>query len=96
MARVSRSAVIDLRVSEEEKTLIREAAGASGQTITEFIKAATLPMARAVVEEQQVIRLSASAWEEFWDRLNTPAQPTELARREAADFMKKWAEADNL
>jgi uncharacterized protein (DUF1778 family) len=51
---------INMRVSEDNLNLIREAAGANGQDMTSFVLGAALERARAVVLEARVTRLSPS------------------------------------
>ena len=51
---------INMRVSEDNLDLIREAADANGQDMTSFVLGAALDRARAVVLEARVTRLSPS------------------------------------
>ena len=59
---------INMRVSEDNLVLIKEAAEANGQDMTSFVLGAALDRARSVVLEARVTRLS----------------PSEAARLEAA------------
>ncbi len=51
---------INMRVSEDNLALIKEAADANGQDMTSFVLGAALDRARAVVLEARVTRLSPS------------------------------------
>lgn len=51
---------INMRVSEDNLDLIKEAADANGQDMTSFVLGAALDRARAVVLEARVTRLSPS------------------------------------
>jgi uncharacterized protein (DUF1778 family) len=89
MAASIRDATLDLRVTEEQKELIRRAAALRGQTMTEFVLAAVEPLARSLVERQQVIELNEAAWQAFvrLAEAQIPAPP--LAKREAAAFLSE-------
>lgn len=51
---------INMRVSEDNLDLIKEAAAANGQDMTSFVLGAALDRARSVVLEARVTRLSPS------------------------------------
>src|SRR5436305_10951718 len=87
----TRAMTLDLRVTAEQKDLIRRAAALRGQNMTEFVLGAVEPVARALVERQEVIELSRTAWRAFTQMVETRAPATSLARREAADFLAEMA-----
>jgi uncharacterized protein (DUF1778 family) len=93
MAGNLRNATLDLRITPEQKELIRRAAALRGQTMTEFVVTTVEPLAKAVVGRQDAIELSEAAWQAFVQmaEANVPAMP--LARREAAAFLAEMAEA---
>lgn len=79
-----RSRRIDVRVSDEQNALIREAAALSGQTVTAFLLDAAQARARALVDERRQLVMSAQAFARFAEALDAPAEPvaemTELFR----------------
>lgn len=52
---------LNLRCSAESLQTVREAAAAQGQDLTSFIMGASLERARAVLAEEQILRLSPAA-----------------------------------
>ena len=75
---------INMRVSEDNLALIRNAAEHSGQDMTSFVLGAALDRARAVVLQAYVTRLSASEAERFEALLDS--EPREIpALRELLD-----------
>lgn len=80
-ARVRR---IDVRVSEEQNALIREAAALNGQTVTAFLLDAAQERARALIDERRRLVMSEQAFARFAEALDAPAEPvaelTELFR----------------
>ena len=72
---------INMRVSEDNLDLIREAADANGQDMTSFVLGAALDRARAVVLEARVTRLSPSEAARFEAALDAePRMIPELAQ----------------
>lgn len=60
-----KDARVDLRMSQEARDLIDEAAALSGTSRTEYVLSRLLPVARHDVLEARTIRLSHKAWAEF-------------------------------
>jgi uncharacterized protein (DUF1778 family) len=58
---MTKSERLNLRVSEDALTTIREAAALQGQDMTSFVMGAALERARAVLAEDQLLRLSPQA-----------------------------------
>lgn len=76
---------VNMRVSEDNLALIKEAANANGQDMTAFVLGAALDKARAVVLEARITRLSASEAGRLEAALDADAEAipavTELLRR---------------
>lgn len=87
----TQAATLDLRVSREQKDLIRRAASLRGQTMTEFVLSAVEPLARALVERQETIELSQASWQAFTRLVESGAPATPLAKQEAAAFLAELA-----
>jgi len=87
----AREATLDLRVTPEQKDMIRRAAAIRGQTMTEFVLAAVEPVAVALVERQERIELSQEAWRAFVRMVEGKTPATDLAKREAAEFLAEFA-----
>lgn len=67
---------INMRVSEDNLALIKNAAEHNGQDMTSFVLGAALDRARAVVLQAHVTRLSASETERFEALLDS--EPREI------------------
>lgn len=76
---------IPMRLDEDSKVLVRRAADLSGIPVSQFMRQHVLEAARRTIEEQQVLRLSLEAAENFAAAIAAPAQPnpklTRLFRR---------------
>ncbi len=63
-----------VRLTAEQDALIRDAAAASGQSLTDFVTAAAVVRAEDTLADRRVFRLDESAWAEFSAILDRPAQ----------------------
>jgi uncharacterized protein (DUF1778 family) len=71
MATITR---IDIRVDDDKKRTISEAAALAGQTITQYVIGLVLPDAERRVAENYRIKLSPRDWDAFMRRLDEPPQ----------------------
>mgnify|MGYP001797286441 CR=1 FL=1 len=62
MASTIRSRRIDVRVTDEQDAIIREAAAAAGQTVTAFLLNAGEERARAILDERRHLVMSDRAF----------------------------------
>lgn len=69
-----RSRRIDVRVTDEQDTLIREAAAAAGQTVTAFLLSAGEERARAMLDERRHLVMSDRAFAALAAALDAPAE----------------------
>jgi uncharacterized protein (DUF1778 family) len=90
MAVATRTASLDLRITQEQKDLIRQAAAARGKSITEFVMEAVEPTAKALVEQQHQIELSQTAWNAFVTLMQSDARAPELAKQEAREYVAEF------
>jgi uncharacterized protein (DUF1778 family) len=90
MAVATRTASLDLRVTQEQKDLIREAAAMRGKSITEFVMETVEPTAKALVEQEHQIELSRTAWKAFVKLMQSDAKATDLAKREAREYVAEF------
>lgn len=72
VAEPQRDARLDLRLPQETRVLISEAAALSGSSLTDYILNLVVPAARRDVLESRTIRLSRDAWDDFLDILDRP------------------------
>lgn len=74
MATGTRSRRIDVRVTDEQDAVIREAAAASGQTVSAFLLSAAERRARSVLDERRHVVMSARAFSAFAAALDEPGE----------------------
>ncbi|MBV9142732.1 MAG: DUF1778 domain-containing protein [Pseudonocardiales bacterium] len=71
---------IEVRVSERDQELLREAAEAEHMTVSAFILSTVVPRAQEVVHRSRDIRMSAEAYEQFLGELDRPAEDVPALR----------------
>ncbi|MBZ5724267.1 MAG: DUF1778 domain-containing protein [Acidobacteriia bacterium] len=71
---------LEARVTNRQKRLIERAANLEGRSITDFVVAVTQAAARQVVEEHEILKLTAKDREVFVDALLHPAEPNARLR----------------
>lgn len=80
----NRSRRIDLRVTDEQDAVIRQAAELAGQTVTGFLLSAGQQRARELLDARAHLVMSGHAFERFAAALDEPGEPvpemTELFR----------------
>lgn len=75
---------LSLRLAEDHKRLIEQAARISGQTVSDFVKSEVLRGARRLIQEEAVISLTAKGWDELVAFIeNADDEPNEALRRAA-------------
>jgi uncharacterized protein (DUF1778 family) len=65
---------LEVRVSEEQDALIRQAAEAQDTTVTAFVLDTVTAQARTVVRDHQDLMLSKEAFDRFLAELDRPAE----------------------
>lgn len=75
MAATARPHRIDVRVSEAQDAMIREAAALAGQTVTGFLLDAAQDRAQEVLDERRGLVMSKAAFARFAEALEAPAEP---------------------
>lgn len=79
--RKSKNARLDLRVSAEQKTLIKEAAELRGVSVSNFLASAAYSEAVKTLQEHQSIILNREESERFAQVLINPPEPNEALRK---------------
>jgi uncharacterized protein (DUF1778 family) len=74
MASITRSRRIDVRVTDEQDAIIREAAAAAGQTVTAFLLGAAEERARTMLDERRHLVMSDQAFAAFTAALDSPGE----------------------
>lgn len=66
---------IDLRLTDDDKSLIEEAAAMSNQTITQFMVASASERAAQVIEQHRRLVLNEESWDLVMEALSNPLAP---------------------
>ena len=72
---------IDVRTSEQVKTLLQEAAKASHKNVSEFLLDAGIAMAHETLAEQRLFLLTDDQWKLFHAALDRPVQDKPQLRK---------------
>lgn len=80
----TKSARLEARLSDDHQTLIQRAAALSGQSVTDFVVAASLAQARKTIAENESLQLSAADQRRFANALLKPKAPTKGMKKAAA------------
>ena len=75
----------DLRMSEEERSLIDQAARIRHTTSTNFIREEALAAAESVVHEQNRFVLNEEQWQALTDALSRPPRVLKKLKRQMAE-----------
>lgn len=65
---------IGIRLTPRQDALIRDAAAASGQSLTDFVTTAAVSRAQDELADRRVFRLDPAQWSEFTAMLDRPAR----------------------
>ncbi len=84
---------LDLRVSQQNKQIVQEAAALKGISVTDFVVQAAKLEAERTLAEHHIIRLVQEDARAFYDALQNPPEPNEALQEAARAFR---AEAQNL
>lgn len=74
---------IDLRLSNDDKSMIEEAAAMTNQTITQFMVSSASERAAEIIEQHRRLVLSEESWNLVMDALSQPPEPNEKLQRAA-------------
>ena len=70
---------IDLRLTDEDKKMIEEAAAMTNQTITQFL----VSSASEVIEQHRRLVLNEASWNRVMDAIENPPAPNDKLKRAA-------------
>jgi uncharacterized protein (DUF1778 family) len=88
----SKSARIEIRVSQEQKELIERAAAFSGRTVSEFVLTHIEVAAKKVIDEHEKLCLDKAQSRVLVDALLTPNKPNKKLKL-AMDVYRKRVES---
>jgi uncharacterized protein (DUF1778 family) len=71
----SRSEKLDLRLTADDKSVLKTAATAARRSVSEFVLESALARAHETLPDRQAFGLDAAQWEAFQAALDAPARP---------------------
>ena len=74
---------IDLRLTEDDKSLIEEAAAMTNQSISQFMVSTASERAAEVIEQHRRLILNEASWNQVMDAISNPPPPNERLKRAA-------------
>jgi uncharacterized protein (DUF1778 family) len=77
---------LEARLSEEVKALLQQAADLRGETLTDFVLAASREKAVETLQEAQLVRLAAEDQKRFAEALLNPPKPSRHLRTAAERY----------
>jgi len=91
----SKANCLEVRLTPNQKKLIRYAATLRGISSTEFVVTSALAAATEVMNKQPILKLRGNARRAFVDAVLNPPTPNEAARRAAKAYKRGRAEVAN-
>ena len=67
---------VELRASSRQTSVIRQAADATGKTVSAFVLDAAYLEAQRALADRRLFRLDPERWDQFVKALDHPARPT--------------------
>lgn len=74
---------IDLRLTDDDKSMIEEAAAISNQSVSQFMLNSASQRAAEVIEQHRRVILNEESWTRVMDALSNPQSPGEKLKRAA-------------
>ncbi|HDR2161469.1 TPA: DUF1778 domain-containing protein [Enterobacter cancerogenus] len=74
---------IDLRLTEDDKNMIEEAAAMTNQSISQFMVSTASERAAEVIEQHRRLLLNEASWDRVMDALSNPPSANERLKRAA-------------
>ena len=74
---------IDLRLTDDDKSMIEEAAAISNQSVSQFMLNSASQRAAEVIEQHRRVILNEESWARGMDALSNPPSPGEKLKRAA-------------
>ena len=74
---------IDLRLTDDDKSIIEEAAAMSNQSITQFMVSSASERAVKVIEQHRRLVLSEESWNLVMEAISNPPVPNDKLKRAA-------------
>lgn len=80
---------LEARINSEQKNLFQQAADLSGRSLTDFAISALLEVAKRIIQEHKIIRLSLQDQHTFATALSKPPKPNKRLLQAAKRYEKE-------
>lgn len=74
---------IDLRLNEDDKNMIEEAAAMTNQSISQFMVSTASERAAEVINQHRRLILNEESWDLVMDAISNPSLPNDRLKRSA-------------
>lgn len=74
---------IDLRLNEDDKSMIEEAAAMTNQSISQFMVSTASERAAEVIDQHRRLILNEESWKLVMDAISNPPAPNDRLKRAA-------------
>lgn len=74
---------IDLRLTDEDKSMIEEAAAMTNQSITQFMVTSASERAAEVIEQHRRLILNEASWHQVMEAISHPPAPNDRLKKAA-------------
>jgi uncharacterized protein (DUF1778 family) len=81
---------LEARVTREQKHLIEHAAELEGRSITDFVVASAQSAAKQVIQDHEILKLTARDREVFVQALLNPPRPTNKLRQAVRRYREEF------
>jgi uncharacterized protein (DUF1778 family) len=87
---MAKEARVDIRMSEEHKLILEQAAAVTGQPLTSFVLSSTLDRARDILDRETVTKLSRRDMTRLFEILEEDDEPGPALRKAAKRFKARY------
>jgi len=87
---MAKDARVDIRMSEEHKLILEQAAAIAGQPLTSFVLASTLERARDILDRETVTKVSRRDMNRLLEILKEEDEPGPALRKAAKRFKARY------
>lgn len=79
---------LQIRLDAQVKSILQRAAGHRRKTLSQFVLSTALEEAERVIRENEVVTLSGTDWNVFYEALTNPPAPNAALRKAYARYRK--------
>ena len=84
----NRSARLEARLTDHEKSLVERAAAYQGSTVAEFVVRALTTASESVIQDHEILQLNSVQSRAFVESLLKPREPNAALRKAAREYRR--------